>query len=309
MRYTRIFLAAVSLLWAGVALRAGELESNFIELRLFSGRILRGALVQDDGREIILCTAEGQRRIYRTDVVEFRRQFTPEERASLLRSLAPTAAEAPAAAPKPVDTPKAEVPVIARREAPPEAPTGLTVARSASSAPLVGSPGQQLDWVDRMARGLNRTVSVEFNGESLAEALTMMSAVTGLNIIVDPKLRAKDLKVNLQVRAMDAANVLKWLAKLTDTYMDLADQAIFFTDKPPAGEDDEDRIEATLLLSQVNGDMTLIPPPGQPMTNADCVKIAMEVWEKSNPKPTDFPAPEMQLERFMKTFSFVGQNP
>jgi hypothetical protein len=309
MRYTRVLLAVASLLWAGATLRAAELESNLIELRLFSGRVLRGALVQDDGREIILTTAEGQRRIWRTDVVEFRRQFNPDERASLLRSLAPTVAEAPLTAPKLVDTPKAEVPVGARREAPLEAPAELSVARSAPSSPLVGSPGQQLDWVDRMVRGLNRTVTVEFNGESLAETLTMMSAITGLNIIVDPKLRAKDLKVNLQVRAMDAASVLKWLAKLTDTYMDFANQAIFFTDKPPAGEDDEDRMEATILLSQVNGDMNLIPPAGQPLTNEDCVKIALEVWEKSNPKPADFPAPEMQLERFMKTFTFQGANP
>jgi hypothetical protein len=301
-------VAVAGLLMAGAALRAAELESNFIELRLFSGRVLRGALVQDDGREIILCTAEGQRRVYRTDVVEFRRQFTPEERAALIRSLAPTAAEAPALAPKPLDTPRSEVPIHARREAAPDAPADLTVARSAAGAPLVGSSGRQLDWVDRMARGLSRTVTVEFNGESLAETLTMMSAITGLNIIVDPKLRAKDLKVNLQVRAMDAANVLKWLAKLTDTYLDLADQAIFFTDKPPAGEDDEDRMEATLLLTQVNGDLNLIPPPGQPLTHADCVKIAMEVWEKSNAKPADFPAPEMQLERFMKLF-VPGLNP
>jgi hypothetical protein len=91
--------------------------------------------------------------------------------------------------------------------------------------------------------------------------------------------------------------------------MDFANQEIIFTDKPPAGEDDEDRVEATILLIQVNGDMNLIPPAGQPLTNEDCVKIALEVWEKSNPKPADFPAPEMQLERFMKTFTFQGANP
>jgi hypothetical protein len=305
MTRSRTLWALAGLLLLGAALRAAEVESNLIEVRLFNGRVLRGALIQDDGREVLVCTADGQRRVFRSDIVDFRRTFTPEERETLIRALAP-ATEAAAAERKTVDTPKVEVSFVGRREGAAEAPAPPVVARGAQAS-LPFAVGTAPNWADRMVAGLSRHVTVEFNGESLTECLAMMSSVTGLNIIVDPKLNAQNLKVNLQVRAMDAASVLKWLAKLTDTYMDIANQAIFFTDKPPAGEDDEDRMEAAALLTQVNGDMALIPPPGQPLTNADCVKIAMEVWEKSNPKPTDFPAPEVTLERFMKTFTIGAQ--
>jgi hypothetical protein len=130
----------------------------------------------------------------------------------------------------------------------------------------------------------------------LEEAVTFIATVTRLNIIVDPKVRQKNLKVSLRVREMDAGNVLKWIARLTDTYIEPVNKALFVTDKPSPEAADAERTEAVMLIARVGADPSVLPPEGQSLTDEDRIRIAMAIWEKENPKPTDFPAPELRLD-------------
>jgi type II secretory pathway component GspD/PulD (secretin) len=153
-----------------------------------------------------------------------------------------------------------------------------------------------------MTAALDKRVSMEFVDEGLEDALTTIAAVTGINVIVDPRVREKKLKLNLRVRAMEVSNVLKWMARLTDTYIEVLDQALYFTDKASAAEDDEERQEALAMMIRVGVDRTLLPPAGQPLTDQDRLQIALAILEKEVPKPTDFPAPEIDLERNPDSF-------
>lgn len=148
-----------------------------------------------------------------------------------------------------------------------------------------------------MVVGMSRRLSLEFIDTNLDEAINFIASITRLNIIVDPKVRAKNLKVSLSVKDMDAATVLQWVARLTETYISVVNQALYVTDKPGPEEDDEERAEALMLITRVGADASVMPPQGQGLTNEDRIRIAMAIWEKENPTPTDFPAPELRLDR------------
>jgi hypothetical protein len=94
---------------------------------------------------------------------------------------------------------------------------------------------------------------------------------------------------------MSAANVLKWLTRLTETHLEVRDAALFITDQPDP-QRDEAHQELALLVAQHNLDPGLLPPQGAELSNAEIARLAMAIWEKTNPPVQDFPGPDLGLD-------------
>src|SRR5258708_2610419 len=92
----------------------------------------------------------------------------------------------------------------------------------------------QDSWEERAWGALNKKVACEFVDTKLSVALSFIANYTNLTIIIDPKIAKNDPLVNLKVTDMDAGTVIRWLTKLTETYAEVVDRAIFITDKPSA---------------------------------------------------------------------------
>jgi len=150
------------------------------------------------------------------------------------------------------------------------------------------------DVYERMYRNLQKKVTVEFVDTKLTDCIELVQALTNVNIVVHPRIRVTNPVVNLKVKDMDAATLIKWLTELTETHADLKDQAIFISDKPDVADAEEDK-NALAIRAAVAGVQVDLPPPGQPLTQQDIVKVAMALFEKENVKPTDFPGPNLQI--------------
>lgn len=297
----RTILALGAMLALGIGASAAEKDEPVCTVvRLDDGREVRGIVLEENERELLLRTWTGDKRIMRSLITDYRRNLSLEERASILRGADPWKDSAEwkardaefAGGAKKVDTPSVE-------RIPPRGGTpNPAVARHASPAPAsapsadIGASGRAGS--DLLGR-LDKRVSLELVDDKLEDALDMIGVMTGINIILHPKVREAQQKVSLNVSNMDAANVLKWLTRLTDTHIQVDDQAIFITDKPDEGEDDRERNEILMTLAANGVDLTVMPPGGQPLTDAERMQIAMAIHEKTNPKPTDFPGPEMGL--------------
>jgi hypothetical protein len=149
-------------------------------------------------------------------------------------------------------------------------------------------------WEEHALVQLNKKVSVELVDSKLSDACAFVQQFTGLTIIIDPKVRKDDPIVNIRVNDMDAGTFVKWLTQLTSTYADIKDQAIFITDKPSEESIESEKTDLALLAASMKAEIDL-PPQGVALTDADRVKIALKLIEKSEYKPTDFPGPEFGI--------------
>jgi hypothetical protein len=163
-----------------------------------------------------------------------------------------------------------------------------------SAAVLLPSSIRAEAWEERMWRQVNMKVSFELVDTKLTEACDFMSHLTGLNIILAPSVRQNDPVLSLRVRDMDAGTAIKWFTQLTDTYADLVDHAVFITDKPPKQAAEAER-DGLLALGAAHGVAVDVPPAGQPLTDQDRIKIALQIIEKEQIKLQDFPGPDVSL--------------
>jgi hypothetical protein len=159
-------------------------------------------------------------------------------------------------------------------------------------------------WAEKMLRQLDKHLTLDLRETKLVDAMDLVSNLTGLTIVVDTKVRQMDPTLTLKVERMDAATVIHWLTQLTETYADLKDQAIYITHQAPKEDEDEARIG--LAVEAARRGVTLdLPPPGQPISEADAVKIALQLLEKEEIKIQDFPAPKADIG----FEQFEGNNP
>ena len=149
-------------------------------------------------------------------------------------------------------------------------------------------------WEERMWRQMNKKVSFELIDCKLSEACDLLTSLTGLNIILSPAVRQNNPTLSLKVQDMDAGTALKWFTKLTETYAEVENQAIYITDKPPKKMAEEERADI-MTLAAAHGIVAELPPEGQPLTDQDRVKIALQIMEKETPKIQDFPGPNITL--------------
>ena len=145
-------------------------------------------------------------------------------------------------------------------------------------------------WEERMWLQLNKKMTVDLVDTKLTEACNLVAQISGVTLIIDPKVRTNDTLINLRVKDMDSGTFIKWLTKLSGTYAQIKDHAIFITDKQPEEEIEGEKNELAILAATMKAEITL-PAPGIPLTDADRVQIALKLMEKEEYKPTDFPGP------------------
>lgn len=152
----------------------------------------------------------------------------------------------------------------------------------------------QDSWEERALRQLDKKLSAELVDTKLSEAVAFVSQFSGLNIIINPKVLATNPVVNLRVKDMDVGNFIKWLTKLTDTYAEVVNQAIYITDKPSEEAAESEKEDLMMLATSLHAEITL-PPKGVELTDTDRFQIALKLIEKLEVKPTDFPGPDLSI--------------
>lgn len=269
-------------------------------VELFNGTLVRGIILKENEREIVVRTWVGDKTVSRSEITEIRRNLTAEERSTILRGIDPgkdyadwQARDKALAGRRDVETPVVQAPPA--RERPVARPEPVDrPARSSSSEAAFGAANRGT-WAERTAAGLERHVSFDFEDTPLSEALHLVATVADLNIIVNPKVRATDPRVTLNVKQMDAGTALKWITKLSGTYISVVDEALYVTDSPPKEEEDAERMEFAMLITFNKLDGSLMPPPGQPITDQERLALAQAIFDKTHPTPPDFPGPSIGL--------------
>ncbi|HYF52380.1 MAG TPA: hypothetical protein VEJ63_23435 [Planctomycetota bacterium] len=287
-----VALCGALFLWTPRA-NAAEDAEKYIYIKLYSGLEFKGELKESTEDNLVVQTPYGSRTLRRSDIISTRMQLTPEERKELRGLLAYTkksqdagAAEAAAAARMgdPTNDPAPRARFVDRSE-----PRGRAEANGFGAAMPV-----HMTAYERMARALDKKVTLEFLDTPLVEAVDFINALTRINIIVSPKVRENKPVVSLKVTDMDAGTVIKWMTKLTETYAEVKDQAIWITDKPSKEVEDEEKADIMTLAASLGATVDL-PPEGVPLTDADRTRIALQLWEKEQPKVTDFPGPDLSI--------------
>ena len=302
---TRVLLLAIIVAMAQLALSAAETEVTpaapaavpaqdeaVIAIRLFNGLEYEG-LVQKTSTEkdLTLLTIYGPLTFARTDIVRTRKELSDSEQTQIRVALRDADAhrrlmqERSERSENPVSRESRSASLPAARES----RTELSAADIHSSQ-LSGTMG----WEERMEMQLNRKITFEMTGESLADAMSFIQTATGLNIIISPKVQVANPTVTLRVQSMDAGTALHWIGKLTDTYAEVRDHAIFITDKPSKESDDAEKTDIMLMAARVGAQIDL-PADGGPLTDDDRMRIAKQILEKEMPKIPDFPGPDIGL--------------
>jgi len=77
------------------------------------------------------------------------------------------------------------------------------------------SPAPKSKWEEDILKGLEQRVSFDFKNAPLAEVVDYLSALSGQNIVLDPRLGAERRTVSLKVTDMSLRSALKYLATVT----------------------------------------------------------------------------------------------
>jgi hypothetical protein len=279
-----MFLIGILFLAACQAAESGE---SYLAVKLYNGLEYKGVQQTDDKETLVLRTSLGEVRIRQTDIISRRTFLSDEETREIKNGLATKESAPPKQSTKSqgsAEAPRLKAPLD---EIASERPTRDT-------RPASPSAGSYPDPYERMARSLERRLTFEFVDTPLADAIQFMSEMTGVNFILDPKVRAAKPVVTLQIKDMNAYAAVNWLTRLTGTYAEVKDQAVFITDKPSAEQEDAERQHIMSLAASMGATVEL-PPADQPLTDADRAKIALKLWEKEEPKVVDFPGPSLEL--------------
>jgi hypothetical protein len=151
------------------------------------------------------------------------------------------------------------------------------------------------DWVEKMYRQVNHKISVDLVDTPISDAIGLISSISGLNIVIAPTLRAANPTVTLKVTSMDAGTAIKWITELTNTHAELADHAIFITDKPTKKVAEQEKVDLMNFAAKRNVVID-VPPEGQALTDQDRVRIALLLMDAEKIKVQDFPGPTVGFD-------------
>ena len=271
-----------------------------VRVTMFSGIEHKDSLQKVDAETVVVRPAFCEKTLRRTDIISTRKDLPEEEKVALRAAVLESENERGAAL-KRLAAPADEAPRAGIRVPREALDNGARQAFGARIEP-------HLDPYERMSRQLDKRISVEFVDTPLEDAIQFMATLTGANFILSAKVREAKPVLSLRVRDMDAGTVVKWLTKLTETYAEVKDQAIFITDKPSPEAANEERDEILMLAASLGATVDL-PPEGQPLTPQDRTKIALQLWEKEQPKLQDFPGPDVGLAGTLDAANPFGAGP
>jgi len=262
-----------------------------VSIKLFSGLEYSGIVQKDTTADtLMLLTSYGLLSFRRTDINRTHTDLSDSEKSIIRLAVRDTDAQKRA-----TDTQRSLSSEIIRAEATlPRINAGDDDSRTQAASSRSFRAGSSQTWAERMDRDLSKKLTIDIDNNSLKDVISLITSITNLNIIVDPKVVAANPPVTLKVSDMDAGTVIRWVTKLTDTHAEVKDQAIWITDKPSKENDDEEKMEITMLALRVGAQIDL-PADGSPLTDDDRVKIAQKIIEKEMPKPPDFPGPDIGI--------------
>jgi hypothetical protein len=281
-----------------------EDAEKFIVIKTYGGLEFKGELKQTTEDNYVLHTPYGKRTLRRSDVVSTRMQLTPEERDSLKslllyseKAAIAAAAEADAAARMGISVGDMKDRARQVRDAEARALTTDSIR--------IGSRDSGQSHEEKIYRALTKKITLEFVDTPISEAIELIQSTTRLTIILAPKVRDAKQLVTLRVNDMEVSAVIKWITQLTETFAEVKDQAIYITDQPSKENINKEREEIILLAAQMRVAVDL-PPEGTELTDADRMKIVMQLMEKEQPKLQDFPGPELMLDGKRESPSLLG---
>jgi hypothetical protein len=282
--------------------QAAEDAEKLIIIKTYSGLEFKGELKYSSEENMVIATPYGERTFRRSDVISTRTQLSPDERENLKGLLAYAKKNAGAGAAQAENAARATNTELAdlqratqlAREGRGERNDRLDRAERADARGFGESMPAGTTSYERMSRALDKKITIELVDTPLTEAIDLVNAITHLNIIVNPKVRDSKLTINLKVNDMDAATVIKWMTRLSETYAEIKDQAIWITDKPSKEAENEEKNDIALLAASMHATVDL-PPDGVELTDADRTKIALQLWEAEQPKVHDFPGPDLSI--------------
>jgi RNA polymerase sigma-70 factor, ECF subfamily len=82
-------------------------------------------------------------------------------------------------------------------------------------------------WRKRILDQLEQQVTLDFNDCAVSEVMAFLRKITGVTIVMDPRLRDAPLAVTLKVDHMKLSNVIEITMKMSDTRHDLRDGALY----------------------------------------------------------------------------------
>ena len=88
-------------------------------------------------------------------------------------------------------------------------------------------------WKQEIRRKLSKPVAFDFAGTPLDEVIKTLNSFTKVNIILDPKLKLKDIHkslISLKVDNMELETALKWILNSVDLKYVLQNESVFITD-------------------------------------------------------------------------------
>jgi hypothetical protein len=269
---------------------AGLTADQVVKIKLFNGLEYSGIVQKDSTDDTLsLLTSYGPLSFRRTDVLRTHTDLSDSEK-NIIR----VAVRDADAQKRSLETQRSAVPEIRRVAELPKVRAASDDTRETQRAAARQYLAGTTTWAERMDRNLGKKLTISLENDSLKDVIQLITSITNLNIIVDPKVLAANPVVTLNVTEMDAGTVLKWVTKLTDTYAEVKDQAIWITDKPSKENDDSEKMEAIMLAMRVGAQIDL-PADGSPLTDDDRLKIAQKIIEKEMPKPPDFPGPDIGI--------------
>ncbi len=266
-------------------------DSDLIAITLFNGLEYQGIVQRSsDAQDLELLTVYGTLSFHRTDIVKSRKELSDSEKASIRVAVRDADAHRRLASDRQLAIVEREV----SRE--PGTPRHARNEEGGVSRPQLGVArfSETSNWMERMDRQLNKPLTLDLQGDSLTDTISLISSITGLNIIINPKVQQANPTITLRIKDMDAGTAIRWITQLTETYAEVKDHAIYITDKPSPENADAEKIDAAIMAASVGADITL-PADGTPLTDDDRIKIARAIMAKETPKVQDFPGPDMGL--------------
>lgn len=83
---------------------------------------------------------------------------------------------------------------------------------------------------------LSRRLTVDFQDIGIADVAELLRQTTGLNVVVAPELLVRNASVTLAAKDMELGHLLKWITTVGGVHHGWLNRALYFADKPLAGQ-------------------------------------------------------------------------
>lgn len=110
---------------------------------------------------------------------------------------------------------------------------GITIDHWGPTTLLVSAPDLRQD--PAVLHRLAAEVTLDLADASLADVAAFLARTEGINVVIDPALRASDPHLTLKVQHMTVDHVLHWVCELTHCHWSAQNGAVYLSEKPAEG--------------------------------------------------------------------------